>query len=117
MQLFGLDEASLDHVRQELIFKQLARDARGEGLEWAGSRLPAVETDSRPAMLTGMPGEIVRAPSDEVPMLPATPIRPVPEAERRQLTVLFCDLVGSTQLAGQLDPEDLRTVVRAYQEA
>src|SRR5215467_1753380 len=39
------------------------------------------------------------------------------EAERRQLTVLFCDLVGSTQLSGQLDPEDLRAVVRAYQEA
>jgi class 3 adenylate cyclase len=30
---------------------------------------------------------------------------------------MFCDLVGSTQLAGQLDPEDLRAVVRAYQEA
>ncbi|MEM9488824.1 MAG: zinc-ribbon domain-containing protein, partial [Myxococcota bacterium] len=29
----------------------------------------------------------------------------LPEAERRQLTVLFCDLVGSTLLAGQLDPE------------
>src|SRR5262249_41775104 len=40
-----------------------------------------------------------------------------PEAERRQLTVLFCDLVGSTQLSGQLNPEDLRAVVRAYQEA
>jgi class 3 adenylate cyclase/predicted ATPase len=40
-----------------------------------------------------------------------------PEAERRQLTVLFCDLVSSTQLAGRLDPEDLRAVVRAYQEA
>lgn len=39
------------------------------------------------------------------------------EAERRQLTVLFCDLVGSTQLSTQLDPEDLRAVVRAYQEA
>src|SRR5215468_2103346 len=39
------------------------------------------------------------------------------EAERRQLTVLFCDLVGSTQLSRQLDPEDYRAVVRAYQEA
>jgi class 3 adenylate cyclase len=39
------------------------------------------------------------------------------EAERRQLTVLFCDLVGSTQLSGQLDPEDFRAVVCAYQEA
>src|SRR5439155_1666985 len=35
----------------------------------------------------------------------------------RQLTVLFCDLVGSTALAGQLDPEDWREVVRAYQTA
>ena len=41
----------------------------------------------------------------------------VHEAERRQLTVLFCDLVGSTALAGQLDPEDWREVVRAYQTA
>ncbi|MGE3294947.1 MAG: AAA family ATPase, partial [Geminicoccaceae bacterium] len=39
------------------------------------------------------------------------------EGERRQLTVLFCDLVGSTELAGRLDPEDLREVIRAYQDA
>ena len=39
-----------------------------------------------------------------------------PEAERRQLTVLFCDLVDSTPLSRQLDPEDLREVVRAYQD-
>jgi class 3 adenylate cyclase/predicted ATPase len=116
-QLFGLDEASLDHVRQELIFKQLARDAHGEGLEWAGGRLRVVETDGRHATLTDAADELVSAPSDAGPMLPAAPVRPAPEAERRQLTVLFCDLVGSTQLSGQLDPEDLRTVVRAYQEA
>jgi class 3 adenylate cyclase len=40
-----------------------------------------------------------------------------PDAERRQLTVLFCDLVDSTVLASQLDPEDLRAVVRAYHAA
>ena len=39
-----------------------------------------------------------------------------PDAERRQLTVLFCDLVDSTALASQLDPEELREVVRAYQD-
>lgn len=39
-----------------------------------------------------------------------------PEAERRQLTVMFCDLVGSTALSAQLDPEDLREVLQAYQE-
>src|SRR5262245_2462387 len=38
------------------------------------------------------------------------------EAERRQLTVLFCDLVGSTALSAQLDPEDYRTVVQQYQQ-
>src|SRR6266851_1550735 len=37
-------------------------------------------------------------------------------AERRQLTVMFCDLVGSTALSARLDPEELREVVRAYQE-
>ena len=38
-------------------------------------------------------------------------------AERRQLTVLFCDLVGSTELATRLDPEDLRSVIGAYHRA
>lgn len=47
----------------------------------------------------------------------SAPAIAVPEAERRQLTVMFCDLVGSTRLAGLLDPEDLREVTRAYQEA
>jgi class 3 adenylate cyclase len=37
-------------------------------------------------------------------------------AERRQLTVMFCDLVGSTALASQLDPEDLREVIGAYHQ-
>jgi class 3 adenylate cyclase len=37
-------------------------------------------------------------------------------AERRQLTVLFCDLVGSTELSGQLDPEDMGAVIRGYQQ-
>lgn len=39
-----------------------------------------------------------------------------PEPERRQLTVMFCDLVGSTALSRQLDLEDLRNVMRSYQE-
>jgi len=39
------------------------------------------------------------------------------EAERRQLTVMFCDLVGSTELSARLDPEDLREVIAAYHRA
>ena len=56
-------------------------------------------------------------PLHGVTVVPPAPIHHAPDAERRQLTVMFCDLVGSTQLSGQLDPEDLRAVVRAYQEA
>ena len=39
------------------------------------------------------------------------------EAERRQLTVMFVDMVGSTELSGRLDPEDLRTLMQRYQSA
>src|SRR5262249_24960197 len=45
------------------------------------------------------------------------PAAPSHAAERRQLTVLFCDLVDSTHLARRFDPEDWREMVRAYQEA
>src|SRR4030095_10677923 len=58
-----------------------------------------------------------RAPRASRPPVTA-PSRPASlEAERRQLTVMFCDLVGSTALSAQLDPEDLREVVRAYQQS
>lgn len=58
------------------------------------------------------------------PDLPQTPVPSVSdassavsgvEAERRQLTVMFCDLVGSTALSAKLDPEDLREVITAFQ--
>jgi class 3 adenylate cyclase/tetratricopeptide (TPR) repeat protein len=57
-------------------------------------------------------------PAEDV-VLPAAAERQVAqavEAERRQLTVMFIDLVGSTELAAQLDPEDMNRVIRAYQE-
>jgi class 3 adenylate cyclase len=46
---------------------------------------------------------------------PATP-RPPHTAERRQVTVMFSDLVGSTALSARMDPEDLREVISAYQK-
>lgn len=53
---------------------------------------------------------------DEMAAVASSPL-PGTEAERRQLTVMFCDLVGSTELSQKLDPEDLREVNRAYQDA
>jgi class 3 adenylate cyclase len=46
----------------------------------------------------------------------APSVPPEDRAERRQLTVMFCDLVGSTALAASMDPEDLREVISAYQK-
>jgi predicted ATPase/class 3 adenylate cyclase len=50
--------------------------------------------------------------TERISEVPASP--PPSQAERRQLTVMFCDLVGSTALSSQLDPEDLREVIGAY---
>jgi class 3 adenylate cyclase len=55
---------------------------------------------------------ILRAIADEV-ALSIEPTRP-DEAQRRQLTVMFCDLVGSTPLSTRLDPEELREIIGAF---
>ena len=57
------------------------------------------------------------APPAPEPPSPAAPVQPSGGAERRHLTVMFCDLVGSTQLADRLDPEDLRDILKRYHEA
>jgi class 3 adenylate cyclase len=63
-------------------------------------------------------GNALDPPNETSPRVAATGRPPVaPDAERRRLTVMFCDLVGSTALSGRLDPEELRQVVRRYQAA
>jgi class 3 adenylate cyclase len=89
---FQLDDAHLEALKDEFIYGQrLVVDEDGRVLVWTG-----------------------RADVPQPAPPPATPR--LPDAERRQLTVLFCDLVGSTPLSKQLDPEDLREVVQAYQQ-
>jgi class 3 adenylate cyclase len=110
---FQLDDAYLDDLKAELIEGQrVAVDEDGRVLVWTGG----VDIPPSPPLRPASP--VSQPPIPEVPLCQPTP-QPValspPEAERRQLTVMFCDLVGSTALAAQLDPEDLREVVRAYQ--
>src|SRR5262249_38607502 len=50
------------------------------------------------------------------PTVAAAPVAPRDTAERRQVTVMFSDPVGSTALSGRMDPEDLREVISAYQK-
>jgi class 3 adenylate cyclase len=54
-------------------------------------------------------------PAAEASPPPAPALETIGEAERRQLTVMFCDLVGLTALSVRFDPEDLRDVIGAYQ--
>jgi len=104
---FELDDEYLDVLKEELIDAQrLATDEDGRILVWTGEAKGTTETASPPAQLTQQPPQI-----EPPPTAPHTP-----DAERRQLTVMFCDLVDSTALSGQLDPEGLREVVRAYQQ-
>src|SRR6516162_5869474 len=58
--------------------------------------------------IAALRGDVASVPEPAAAVLPA---------ERRQLTVMFCDLVGSTALSSQLDPEDLREVIAAYHRA
>lgn len=64
------------------------------------------------AALTDYAAGTVTQANDRLPSAPTTG----PVAERRQLTVMFCDLVGFTALSQQLDPEDLRETISAYRE-
>jgi class 3 adenylate cyclase/predicted ATPase len=112
---FALDDAYLDDLKEELIYaKRLAMDEDSRVLVWAGDAeeplLPA--SPASPPVPPHIPLAVHVTHTDGQP----TPPQPS-AAERRQLTVLFCDLVDSTVLAGRLDPEDLREVVRAYQQA
>src|SRR5215831_18210508 len=108
---FDLDDAYLEDLKLELIkVQQLAVDQDGEMLVWTGE----AGTKSAPISSPFAPQEL---PQQDQPtqVAPRSPVPPSPDAERRQLTVMFCDLVDSTKLSSQLDPEDYRDVVRAYQ--
>jgi class 3 adenylate cyclase/predicted ATPase len=114
-RLFDLDDAYLEDIKVELIdVRQLARDHEGRMLVWTGEGLtPPVSAPL--ARRTAFQRSVQDTQPLQVPQPQA--VAQTVEAERRHLTVMFCDLVDSTQLSRQLDPEDYRAVVRAYQEA
>ena len=114
---FQLDDDTLDVLKDELLYgQQLATDEAGRVLVWAGPlAMPAAA--SSPPLTTQGASPAPAPPVEDGPATTGVHAPYLPEAERRQLTVLFCDLVDSTVLASQLDPEDLREVIRAYQAA
>src|SRR5262245_55678010 len=97
---FTLDAAYLDDLKAELIDgQQVARDEDGKVLVWLGTRKEPPADHGEPTPPEAAPPPVGAR---------ATASTPGTEAERRQLTVMFCDLVGSTALAEKLDPEELR---------
>src|SRR4029077_9378200 len=73
-----------------------------------------VSLGHRRKMLAAIAG---RTDTVEAPPRPPTETKPPDtSAERRQVTVMFCDLVGSTALSARMDPEDLREIISAYQK-
>jgi class 3 adenylate cyclase len=112
---FHLDDEALEDLKEELIYGQgLAVDEDGRVLVWTGSASQLSEQPSLTPPSTPPPGAQEDSPTQ---MTPSSGEPHALDAERRQLTIMFCDLVDSTALATQLDPEELREVVRAYQEA
>ncbi len=94
---FAISDDDLEAIRDELIeAKRLAVDENDKVIVWTAGR-PEDDDDV----------------DESVDALAAGVV--APEAERRQLTVVFFDIVGSTELAGQLDPEDWREVLKDYQ--
>ncbi|MDR4484850.1 MAG: adenylate/guanylate cyclase domain-containing protein [Nitrospirales bacterium] len=104
---FSLDDEFLEDLKAELIKGQrVAVDEGGEVLVWTGrdEATPGLINKQGQGPRISREGQVTHQ------------ARLSTQAERRQLTVMFCDLVGSTALSERLDPEDLREVIGAYQE-
>ncbi len=100
---FDLDEGYLDDLKVELIeIQQCASDQDGRMLAWTGATEP-------PEPMSSSPQPAQPKVTREAQLTPpaSSPEPHPPDADRRQLTVMFCDLAVSTKLSGQLDPEDM----------
>ncbi len=108
----GQYEAAFRHneIDAEVLPKLTVDDLKDLGVAIVGHRrkiLSAIEALTAAAA----------AAAGTAPTLRTQTSVPADSAERRQLTVMFCDLIGSTALSARLDPEDMRQVIRAYQDA
>src|SRR5712691_2291954 len=108
---FDLDDDYLNDLKDELLYVHPVRDDEGRGLVWTGNAAGIIDTPAPPPQ--AIPAPLIQEAAAVHPPSPLGTSRTL-DAERRQLTVMFCDVVDSTLLAGRLDPEEYRDVVRAY---
>src|SRR5215831_681164 len=109
---FALDDDYIEDLKTEILYVHPVVDDDGKRLIWTG------EAPTNPASPSPQLAQQEALPQDQSTQVAPRPTEPPsPDAERRQLTVMFIDLVDSTKLSSQLDPEDYRDMVRAYQTA
>jgi hypothetical protein len=106
------EESFRDNKINERVLPNLTpEDLKELGVTALGHR--RILLDAIAALRADMGG---KAPYADVASAPSvTSVSPEDRAERRQVTVMFSDLVGSTALSARMDPEDLREVISAYQ--
>jgi class 3 adenylate cyclase/tetratricopeptide (TPR) repeat protein len=95
-------------IDAEILPKLTVEDLKDIGVTKVGDRRKLLEA------IATLPVGAPPSPAGEQLPAQAPAAAPSSGAERRQLTVMFCDLVGSTALSARLDPEDLRSVIGAY---
>ena len=106
------EAAFRDNEIDETVLPNLtAEDLKDLGVSVVGHRRKLL--DAIAALRTDAGG---RASADAATISSAPTVSPEDRAERRQVTVMFSDLVGSTALSARMDPEDLREVISAYQK-
>ena len=108
---FDLNDDYLNDLKDELLYVHPVRDDEGRGLVWTGDTASGQAVAPQLAQPTPQPVMQAQPATQVEPLSTAPPS----DAERRQLTVMFCDLVDSTRLSSRLDPEEYRDMVRAYQ--
>ena len=113
LQMLGLSEYAECFAQNDIDFAILGdltdQDLEKIGVASLGHRRKLLRA------IANLEGAEKGAPAAPAPAPSATP-RAAESAERRQVTVMFSDLVGSTALSGRMDPEDLREVISAYQK-
>ena len=101
---------------------EVHRTARADYMDelppwWPPALVRLFRPCQRPVLWAARRDASGKAPSVDAATTSSTPsTRPEDRAERRQVTVMFSDLVGSTALSARMDPEDLREIISAYQK-
>ena len=113
LEKLGLGQYAQQFAENDINFTILSdlsdQDLKELGVSSLGHRRQLLRAIAELSIQTSPPKLATAAPASVVP-------EPPDKAERRQVTVMFADLVGSTALSARMDPEDLRDVISAYQK-